>query len=286
VDWGKSLPFLLIHLTPLAVIWVGWSWTAVWMAVAMYVVRMFAITGFYHRYFSHRTYRAGRRVQFLFALLGNSAVQKGPLWWAGHHRFHHAHADENADIHSPLRHGFLWSHVGWILSDLSKPTQMHLVRDLAKFPELRFLDRHYNLVPLVTALGMLGLGFLLQAIAPQLGTSGPQLLVWGFFISTVALFHGTYTINSLSHQFGSRRYETTDTSRNNWFLALITLGEGWHNNHHRYPSSARQGFTWWEIDITWYGLWILARVGLIRDLRPIPARAMANLNSRAATGRG
>lgn len=258
IDWLRVLPFVALHLACFAVIWVGWSWTAIAVAVALYALRMFAITGFYHRYFSHKTFRTSRALQFVFAVLGASAVQRGPLWWASQHRHHHAHSDGPEDTHSPRQHGFLWAHSGWFMARENFATREKLVRDLAKYPELRFLDRYDALVPLLLAALLYALG-------------GAQLLVWGFCISTVLLAHATFTVNSLAHTLGSRRYATRDTSRNNWWLALLTFGEGWHNNHHHYPGSARQGFYWWEIDLTWYGLKLLESLGLIWDLRVVPA---------------
>ncbi len=270
VEWVRMLPFALLHLACLAVLWVGWSPIAVAVAVGMYLVRMFAITGFYHRYFSHRTFKTSRAGQFVMALLGASATQRGPLWWASHHRRHHQNSDKPEDVHSPLQHGFWWSHVGWISTADNFPTDLAAVRDLVRFPELRFLDRFDTLVPFATGAAMFGLGIALDALWPSLGTSGWQMLVWGYVISTVVLAHATFTINSLSHVFGSRRYETSDTSRNNPLLALLTLGEGWHNNHHHYQSSTRQGFYWWEVDLTYYGLVALSWLGLVWDLKPVP----------------
>ena len=279
VDWARIVPFAGMHLACLGVIWVGVSPVAVGTAVGLYVLRMFAITGFYHRYFSHRTFKASRGVQFAFALLGASAAQRGPIWWAAHHRHHHAHSDCPEDVHSPSQRGFLWSHMGWFLSRRHFAPDLGRVRDLLRYPELRWLDRFDILVPFVLAVGLLVLGKVLEARWPSLGTSGGQMLVWGFFISTVACYHGTYTINSLCHVWGRRRYKTDDDSRNNLLLAIITLGEGWHNNHHRYPMSARQGFYWWEIDLTYYGLRLLAALGLIRDLKPVPAAIRAAHNA-------
>lgn len=270
VDWVRSVPFIVLHMMCLGVIWVGWSWTAVAVAVGFYYIRMFAITGWYHRYFSHRTFKTTRTVQFLFALLGGTCTQRGPLWWAGHHRHHHIFSDQPEDVHSPRQGGFWWSHMGWIMSQTFYAPRLKGIADFAKFPELRFLDRFDVLVPVLTGFGMFGLGKLLEATAPGLGTNGPQMLIWGYFISTVALFHGTCTINSLSHVYGSQRYETGDDSRNNFFLALITMGEGWHNNHHYYPASTRQGFYWWEVDMTYYCLKGLEWLGLIWDVRGVP----------------
>lgn len=271
VDWLRCLPFVVMHAACLGVIWAGWSGTAVAVAVALYAIRMFAITGFYHRYFSHRTFKTSRVGQFLFALLGACAVQRGPLWWAAHHRHHHRYSDQEQDTHSPRQHGFLWSHMGWVTSRANFATNLRAVADLAKFPELRFLDRLDVLVAVSLAVFLYLVGVVLAILAPALGTSGLQMLIWGFFISTVVLYHGTYTINSLAHKIGRKRYETQDESGNSFLLALITLGEGWHNNHHHYPAAVRQGFYWWEIDLTYYVLVLLSWTGLIWDLRPVPA---------------
>jgi stearoyl-CoA desaturase (delta-9 desaturase) len=273
VDWVRVLPFLGMHVGCLAVIWAGWSHFAVAFAVGAWFVRMFAITAFYHRYFSHRAFRTSRAAQFCFALLGASAVQRGPLWWAAHHRLHHRAADTPADPHSPRR-GFWRSHVIWILESRNFRTRIEEVPDLARYPELRFLDRFDLIVPLAYAGFTFALGAALERWAPELGVGAWQLFTWGFLISTVALYHATFTINSLSHLFGSRRYDTDDTSRNNPLLALLTLGEGWHNNHHRFPGSARQGFRWWEYDVSFWLLRLLAAVGLVWDLRPVPERVL------------
>jgi stearoyl-CoA desaturase (delta-9 desaturase) len=270
IDWIGLVPYVALHLGCFAIILVGWSPVAVGVAVGLYLIRMFALTGFYHRYFSHRTFRTSRAFQFVAAVLGNACVQRGPLWWAAHHRHHHRHSDEAEDVHSPRQIGFFWSHMGWFMTLENALTNFRSVRDLTKFPELVFLDRHHWIVPATLAVSTFGVGALLEAVAPGLGTNGWQLFVWGFLVSTVVLYHATYTINSVAHVVGSRRYRTTDDSRNNWFLALLTLGEGWHNNHHYYPGSTRQGFYWWEIDLTYYGLKALSWLGLVWDLRSPP----------------
>ena len=280
VDWARVLPFLGMHAVCLAVIWVGFSWVAFAVTVALYLVRMFAITGFYHRYFSHRTFKTSRAGQFIFGLLGASAVQRGPIWWAAHHRHHHVDSDKPEDVHSPVQHGFFWSHMGWFMSHKHFVADLSRVKDLLKYPELRFLDRFDIVVPTALGVGVFLLGVLLKHVAPGLGTSGWQMLVWGFFISTVAVYHGTYTINSLSHVFGRQRYKTGDASRNNAWLAVITLGEGWHNNHHHYPASVRQGFYWWEFDITFYLLKLMSFCGLIWDLKPVPAAVREGAGKR------
>jgi stearoyl-CoA desaturase (delta-9 desaturase) len=279
IDWLRAAPFVAMHLACLGVIWVGASPVALAVAAALYALRMFALTGFYHRYFSHRTFQTSRAVQFVFATIGASCVQRGPLWWAAHHRHHHRVTDTPADPHSPGMHGFLWSHVGWFLTPRNFRTDLARVPDLAKYPELRWLDRFDIAIPLLLAIGMYALGALLRHVAPQLGTSGGQMLVWGFFISTIVLFHATVTINSLAHRFGRRRFETKDDSRNNLWLALLTFGEGWHNNHHFFPGSSRQGFRWWEVDLTWYGLKLMSMLGLVRGLKPVPAWVLARARS-------
>ena len=269
IDWLRVIPFLVLHLACLAVFFVGISAVAVLMAVALYLIRMFAITAFYHRYFAHKSFKTTRPVQFLFALIGASATQRGPLWWAAHHRQHHRHADQPADPHSP-KQGFFWSHMGWFLSGKHYQADYKLIPDWQRFSELRWLDRYDLAVPVLLALALFILGVLLEKYFPGSGTSGWQMLVWGYFISTVVLLHATLLINSMAHCLGKKRYQTADESRNNLFLALLTLGEGWHNNHHHYPASARQGFYWWEVEISYYILKLMQKSGLIWDVRTVP----------------
>ena len=269
IDWLRILPFITLHLACLGVVWVGVSTAAVLACLFSYLLRMFAITAFYHRYFSHRAFKTSRIVQFVFALIGAASTQRGPLWWAAHHRQHHRCADQDSDPHAP-RHGFWWSHMGWFLSREHFATDYERIPDLVKFPELRLLDRYALLVPVVYATLWFALGVILNHVVPGLGTSGWQMLVWGYFISTVVLIHATLTINSLAHVWGKRRYATRDDSRNNLWLALLTLGEGWHNNHHHYPGSARQGFYWWEVDLSFYALKVMSWFGLVWDVKGVP----------------
>lgn len=276
VNWLASTPFIIIHLASLLVIWAGFSWTAVILLILTYGLRMFAITGGYHRYFSHRTFKTSRVFQFILAFLGATAVQKGPLWWAAHHRHHHRYSDQDEDIHSPRQKGFLWAHVGWILCDKYKCAHMPLVHDLQKYPELRFLEKYHLIAPISMAAVLTGAGAALNHFFPQLHTSGFQFLTWGFFLSTTLLYHGTFTVNSLTHMIGRRRFPTTDDSKNSFLISLVTLGEGWHNNHHRFPSSERQGFYWWEIDMSHYILKILSWFRIVWDLRKPPQRVYAN----------
>ena len=259
MSW-RSLPFFAVHVIAIAgVIQLGWSWWGAALALGLYYVRMFGVTGGYHRYFSHKTYKTSRAFQLVLALLATSSSQKGVIWWAAHHRHHHRKSDLTGDVHSAKIDGFWWSHMGWILSDKFEKTDEHQVKDLLKYPELRWLDKYFLVPPTV-------LGVLLFAVG------GWWALVWGLFVSTALLWHGTFTINSLTHMIGNRRYTTTDNSRNHWLLALVTMGEGWHNNHHYYPRSTRQGFFWWEIDPTYYVLRVLQALHIVWDLQEVPRK--------------
>jgi stearoyl-CoA desaturase (Delta-9 desaturase) len=253
-----AVPFWAVHVVALVgVCWLGWSWTGFALAMASYYFRMFFVTAGLHRYFAHRAYKTSRAFQLVLAIGGMSSAQRSVLWWAANHRLHHKYSDQPKDIHSPVQRGLWWAHVGWCLSPGQESTRWEYVRDLSEYPELRWLDRHDRAPALLYALALLVVG-------------GVWALVWGFLVSTALLWHGTFTINSLAHRFGSTRYQTNDNSRNNLALAILTMGEGWHNNHHHFQSSARQGFYWWEIDVTYYILCLLARVGIVRELREPP----------------
>ena len=260
IDWVSSLPFTLIHVAPLGLFFTGVRGIDWVVCGALYFVRMFFITGVYHRYFSHRTYKMGRVTQFLMAFGGTTSVQKGVLWWAAHHRKHHKFSDQPGDVHSP-KDGLVWSHVGWILCHQHDETDWKWIRDFAKYPELVWLNRYHVVPPIMLATALWFAG-------------GWSMLLCGFFLSTALLYHGTFSINSLMHVWGRRRYVTRDTSRNTMLLALITLGEGWHNNHHYYQSSTNQGFFWWEIDISYYILKAMSWVGLTWDLRKPPKHVL------------
>jgi stearoyl-CoA desaturase (delta-9 desaturase) len=263
IDLVSSLPFIALHVVALAgVFLVEFQPSLILWAVVSYALRTWAITAGYHRYFAHRTYKTSRAFQFVLGLLGTLAVQKGPLWWAALHRAHHQHSDQEEDVHSPLQHGMYWSHVGWILSNRYQATDLARVKDFSKFPELRWLDRFFFVPPVIggAALWLFG---------------GTAVFVWAGLAATVVGWHAVFLGNSVSHAYGWRRFETADTSRNNPLLAIVILGEGWHNNHHYYPGSARTGFYWWEIDITYYTIKVLEAVGLIWDVHVVPQRVLA-----------
>lgn len=253
---GTTIPFILAHVACLAALWTGVSVADLALCAGLYAARMFGVTGGYHRYFSHRTYKTSRVMAFILGFLAQSSAQRGILWWAGTHRHHHRFSDGPEDVHSPVRRSFVYSHVGWIFSDRYDTTDLSLVPDLAKYPELLWLERHPYLPAVMT-------GFVVWLLA---GWSG---LVVGFLWSTVLCWHATFAINSLAHVLGSRRYLTTDTSRNSFLLALLTGGEGWHNNHHYLHNTANQGWFWWEVDFTYYVLKVLSVVGVVRDLRVV-----------------
>jgi stearoyl-CoA desaturase (delta-9 desaturase) len=263
IVYPSTIPFLVVHLACFAAIWTGVTIEAVAIGVGLYWLRIFAIGAGYHRYFSHRAYETSRIFQFVLAVIAQTTAQKSVLWWAANHRDHHLHSDTERDVHSPRHFGFIYSHVGWIFARRQDETNFARVADFAQYPELMWLHR-YELAP------PLALAVVCFAVA-----GWPGLIV-GFFWSTVAVYHGTFCINSIAHLAGRRRYVTGDDSRNNWLLAIITMGEGWHNNHHAFQSSARQGFRWWEYDPTFYLLKLLERLGLVWNLKLPTAEVLRN----------
>lgn len=269
VEWFRCLPYVLIHLITVLAFFYPVTISCLVVALVSYSLRMFSITAFYHRYFSHRSFKTSRLVQFIGAFVACSSGQRGPLWWAAHHRRHHKHSDSEEDVHSPHTKSFFWSHTLWFMTDYAVPTFLKEIPDWLKFKELRFLNR-FDWIPLVL------LGFACY-YAPEItwfaeltGLSNMQMLLWGFFVPTIVLYHATFAVNSITHMFGKRRFNTKDESRNNWIVAIFAFGEGWHNNHHFFPGSARQGFFKGEFDLTYYGLKFLSFFGLVRDLRPVP----------------
>ena len=230
-----------------------------------YALRVFALTGGYHRYFSHKSFQTSRVFQFILAYLGACALQGGPLWWASHHRYHHHHSDTEKDTHSPRLRGFWYSHFGWFMKKKNLHAHYHLIRDFSKYPELRFLERYWYLAPL-------------PVIALLYVLGGWNAMFWGFFVPTVFVNNVTYAVNSLVHVFGGRRYETKDDSRNNLLVGLLAFGEGWHNNHHRFAGSARQGFVWYQLDITYCILKFLAWLHIVKKLKPVPEKILQEGN--------
>jgi stearoyl-CoA desaturase (delta-9 desaturase) len=263
IIYPSAIPFTLVHLTCFAAIWTGITWQAVAIGIGLYWLRIFSIGAGYHRYFSHRAYATSRVFQFVLAFMSQTTLQRSVLWWAAKHRHHHLHSDTPRDVHSPRQRGFLYSHVGWIFAAKHDETDLVKIADFACFPELMWLHRH-EWVP----------GVVMAVLC--LAAAGWPGLVVGFFWSTVCVYHATFCINSLAHVRGRRRYVTGDDSRNNWFLASFTMGEGWHNNHHAYQSSVRQGFKWWEFDPTYYILKLLSMARIVWDLKTPPAAVLRN----------
>ncbi len=253
------------HLACLAVFFTGVSSLALFVAIGMYVLRGMGVTTGYHRLLAHRSFRTNRFIQFVLALAGSLAVQGGPLWWVAHHRAHHADTDTREDIHSPVTRGMWVAHMGWMMSSAAFNEKGSNSRDLYKFPEIKFLQRHYVWLILGQMVALYGLGGWLEVSAPELGTTGPQMLIWGFFVSTVFTWHVTFMVNSVCHRWGSQAYDTGDASTNNVFIGVLAFGEGWHNNHHFYPNSARHGLRWWQLDMTWYLIRVMSLVGLVSD---------------------
>ncbi|MEQ8583139.1 MAG: acyl-CoA desaturase [Marinoscillum sp.] len=268
----KEISFTLMHFIPFAALLTGATLFDWMICIFLYFFRMFWITGGYHRYFAHRSYKTSRWFQFVIAFMAQTSAQKGALWWAGHHRVHHRTSDTYDDPHSMKHYGFWYSHVGWIIGPDYKETDYKIIGDYAKYPELVWLNKYYLVPPVVLALTVMALGGIVNGggIEMMFTAAGFSTLFIGFFLSTVVLYHGTFSINSIMHKFGKQRYKSNDESKNSLWLALLTMGEGWHNNHHYYETAARQGFFWWEIDITYYILRVFGFLGLIWDIREVP----------------
>ncbi len=302
MDAVTSIPYFFVHACCLLTLLPSFhpTWANIALCIGFYYLRMFGITAGYHRYFSHRAYKCGRFFQFVLAWLGTMALQKGVLWWAAHHRSHHKYSDSKLDVHSPKQRGFYFAHQGWFLGRRFNDTDWARIADFAKYPELRWLNQHYLFPGLLTISLVMALGFFyglppLQTLGQLHGAplfaalfaaakDGLRIGLWGGFVSTVFLWHGTFTINSLAHVWGSRRYQTADDSRNNFWLALLTMGEGWHNNHHHYQSTANQGFFFWEVDLSYYILKILSFFEVVWDLRTPPAHILRGGDDPARSG--
>jgi stearoyl-CoA desaturase (delta-9 desaturase) len=255
VFWTVQASVLLVFLVPFS-----WGLVAVW--AASHFLRAVGITLAFHRYYAHRSFQMSRPARFVWTLIATAAMQKGPLWWAGHHVNHHRFADRDGDPHSPMVSGVYYAHIGWFLNDAKhdrlEPSNP-VIRDFSGAPEIAWLDHYYFAPPLALAALMYLAG-------------GMPWLVWGFCVPTVTLAHATFAINTVNHMFGSRRFDTIDESRNNVLTALFAAGEGWHNNHHRYQRAARNGFYWWELDLTWYVIRLMGFVGAAWDIQPVPER--------------
>jgi stearoyl-CoA desaturase (delta-9 desaturase) len=275
-----SIPLLLMHVCCAGVFFVQGGWPAFSIFGVMYLLHVFALTAGYHRYFSHKTFKTSRTFQFILAVLGTTAAQRDPLWWAGHHRMHHQHSDTEHDVHSPRHHGFWWAHIGWVMKRELSETRLDRVKEFTRFPELIWLNKHPYAPAFMLAALLLITGSALDWLRPNWGITGPQFLFYGFFLSTVAVYHVTFCINSVAHMFGRKRYLVEDDSRNNWLLGLLAMGEGWHNNHHRYAACARQGFRWWEIDLTYMILRMLQWCGIVWDIREPPKSLLTTGRSR------
>jgi stearoyl-CoA desaturase (Delta-9 desaturase) len=255
IFWTVQVSALLVFAVPFR-----WAFVAVW--ALSHFLRAIGLTLAFHRYFAHRAFKMNRIARFAWVWIGTSAMQKGPIWWAGHHVNHHKYADRDGDPHSPMVSGVYYAHIGWFLND-TKHDKLEannpVIRDFSKVPEIAFIEKYFFLPPLLLAIAMFAVG-------------GFPLLIWGFCLPTMTLAHATFAINTVNHMFGSRRFETVDESRNNPFTAFFAVGEGWHNNHHRYQRAARNGFYWWEFDPTWYVIRAMKAVGLVWDVQAVPKR--------------
>lgn len=268
-----NLRLALIHGLVGFVYFTGVSHTALWVCGLSFLWRTIFLSVSYHRYFSHRAFETGRAFQCFLAVAGSICMQKGALWWASTHRKHHQYTDTHRDPHSPVAHGFWYAHIGWALHKDSLQTDYSKVKDFARFPELVWLNEKSDWVHALYALGLVMTGEVLRYTRPELGTSGPQLLLWGYLISGLMHLHTIFLVNSLGHLKGARPYtevessEAEDNSRNIWWLALLTAGEGWHNNHHAYPTSSKLSLHWWQFDLGWLVIRAFEALGLVRRVR-------------------
>jgi stearoyl-CoA desaturase (Delta-9 desaturase) len=265
IFWAVQASAVLVFFVPFT-----WGLLALW--AVSHFSRAVGLTLAFHRYFAHRAFQMNRATRFFWTFVGTAAMQKGPIWWAGHHVNHHRFADRDGDPHSPMVSGVYYAHIGWFLNDARHDrleATNPVVRDFSTAPEIAFLDRYFFVPPLLLATTMYLVG-------------GVTWLVWGFCVPTMTLAHATFAINTVNHMFGSRRFDTIDESRNNPLTALFAAGEGWHNNHHRYQRAARNGFYWWEIDLTWYAIRTMALLGLAWDLHPVPDRVYAEARATKA----
>ena len=272
-----SFPLIFMHLGCLSIFFVPFEKELIILFFIIYSLHVFTLTAGFHRYFSHNSFKTSRVFQFILAFLGTMAAQKDPLWWASHHRLHHAHADTELDPHSARNKGFWWAHMGWIMENKTGQTNLNKINDFRKFPELVWLNKYPFIPPILLVIILYITGLILGVVIPEPNFSGLQFIAYGFFLSTVAVYHVTFSINSVAHKFGNKRYSTKDDSVNNWFLAILSGGEGWHNNHHRYAVCTRQGFKWWEVDLTYYILRVLQKLKIVWDIREPPKSILSEI---------
>ena len=285
--------FLVCHLIA-ALAFFPWffSWTGVvLLVVGCYVFGAIGINLCFHRLITHRSFSCPRWLEHAFVVIAVCSVQDLPAHWAAVHRRHHHFADDERDPHSPLV-SFFWAHMGWLLvktDDMKRgPLMERYAKDLLRDPFYAWLERHNNWlkIALLCWLGYFVVGFgialLSGASVPAAAQFGLSLFIWGAVLRTVVVWHLTWSVNSVTHIWGYRNYDTPDLSRNNWIVALLVSGEGWHNNHHADPSSARQGHKWWELDLVWLAIRLLMALGLAKDVALPSPHLATRFNSRPA----
>jgi sn-1 stearoyl-lipid 9-desaturase len=260
LNWTMIIALIIFHIGAICAFLPGlFSWQAVGVAVLLHwITGGLGITLGWHRLLSHRSFQVPKWLEYFFAFCGTLALQGGIIWWVGLHRHHHLHSDEDVDHHDSKK-GFIWSHVRWMCFDVPAESDIpRFTKDIADDPFYQFLNNYF--FPLQVVLGLV-----LYAIG-----SWP-FVFWGVFARLVIVYHCTWLVNSATHKFGYRNFETTDNSTNCWWVAITTYGEGWHNNHHAYQYSARHGMKWWEIDITWMTIQVLQLLGLATKVKLVEA---------------
>ena len=262
LNWVTAGAFALLHAGALAALFL-FTWQAFWVALALlWITGGWGIGIGYHRQLTHRGYETPRWLECILTICGALALQGGPLFWVATHRIHHQNADRNGDPHSP-RDGWWWAHAGWLVrgDSMRNAALAPYVSDLRRDPLHCWLEKWHAVPFLVLSVILVGWG------AVRGGTfMAASLVSWGIFLRTVVELHGTWLVNSAAHTWGRRRFTTRDDSTNNWWVALLTFGEGWHNNHHADPRCVRHGLAWYELDINWLCIHALHRIGLARKL--------------------
>ncbi|HEY8203691.1 MAG TPA: fatty acid desaturase [Pyrinomonadaceae bacterium] len=265
--WGTAIFLFASHSAAIAALFF-WSWPALICAAIIYwVAGSLGIGMGFHRLITHRGYQVPKPVEYFLVLCGTLALEGGPIQWVTTHRIHHAHTDQQGDPHTP-RDGGWWAHIGWILrgtaQDHNQETLERYAPDVLKDPFYRWLAKFYWLPTLVLGLALFAFG-------------GWGVMLWGIFLRLTLGLHSTWLVNSATHLWGRKRFETGEDSRNSWWVALLTFGEGWHNNHHAHPTSARHGLKWYEIDFNWWGIRVLQFLGLARKIKRVRFNSAATM---------
>lgn len=276
----------LLHAASCLAFFIPVTRELVLVAVIGFFVRVFSWEAGSHRYFSHRSFKTTRAFQLFLAVLSAASAQRGPIWWATHHRRHHRFSDKKGDPHSPIQQGFWHAHMGWLFDQDKLSTDLNDAKDLSRYPELVFINKYHYVFPYAVLTAFFVLGHF-TSLFGRTGI-GISAAIWGFFVPTLLSLHSTFLVNTITHGqpikwIRSRRFSTSDASCNSWIFSIPTMGASWHNNHHRYMNSARAGFYWWEMDLTFYVLKALSVLGIVWDLNEVPKKVLQETSMPSST---